>query len=137
MTSPAQDPLETAWQALLTEWGRDDRHRAFVGLATTLERLPDAAKRYKAELSNSDRAPQAKQGLDRVLAVAMRALTPPARPERPRVNLMLPAGAFAAMLIATVFLAQTTGFRALTSPWVIFGEALVIALIPWRRVGGA
>ncbi len=136
MPSPEPDPLETAWQALLSEWERDDQHRAFVGLAAALERLPDAAKRYRAELAHSDRAPRAKQGLDRVLGVAMSALTPPTRPERPRINFMLPMGAFAATLIVTVFLAQATGFRSLTSPWVIFGEALVVALVPWRRVSG-
>lgn len=134
MSSSEPDPLETAWQALLSEWERDEQHRAFVGLAATLERLPDAAKRYRAELAHSARAPRAKQGLDRVLGVAMSSLTPPTRAERPRVNLMLPMGAFAAALIVTVFLAQATGFRALTSPWVIFGEAVVVALVPWRRI---
>jgi hypothetical protein len=136
MPSPEPDPLEPAWQALLCEWEHDERHRAFVGLAATLERLPDAARRYRAELAHSARGPRAKQGLDLVLGVAMSSLTPLKRPERPPINLMLPMGAFAAALIMTVFLAQATGFRSLTSPWVIFGEALVMALIPWRRIRG-
>lgn len=128
------DPLDAAWAALLADWDSDERHRGFVGLAATLERLPDAAKRYRAESANPSRAGRAKQGLDRVLGVAMQSLTPVQRPERPRpVNVMIPLATMAAVILVTLVAAQATGFRALTSPVVILGEVVIVALVPWRR----
>lgn len=50
---------------------------------------------------------------------------------------MLPLGAFAGALLLTIIASRVTGFRALTSPVVIFGEALIVALIPWRRLSSS
>ncbi len=132
--TPPVDPLEVPWQTLLSEWESDVQHRRFVALATTMQRLPEAAKRYRSALSDPTLQPRAQQGLDRVLGAAMQALTPPPREARPRLNVMLPLSAFAAVLFATIVIARVTEFRALTSPVVIFGEALIVALIPWRRL---
>ncbi len=129
------DPLDAAWSSLLAEWESDERHRAFVALASTLERLPDAARRYRALTNDAHRGARARQGLDRVLGMAMQALTPPPRESRPKRNLLLPAGAFLALLIVTIAAAQATGVRALTSPWIIFAEAVLVAIAPWHRLG--
>jgi hypothetical protein len=131
------DPLDPAWKTLLSDWENDVQHRRFVALATTMQRLPDAAKRYREALADPSRQPRAQQGIDRVLGAAMATLTPPPREARPRLNVMLPLGAFAGVLLLTILASHATGFRALTSPIVIFGEALIVALIPWRRIGAA
>ncbi len=135
MNTPTRgDPLDTSWQALLSDWENEVQHKRFVALAATLERLPDAAKRYRESLANPTLQPRAQQGIDRVLGAAMQALTPPPRESRPRLNVMLPLGAFAGALLLTIIASRLTGFRALTSPVVIFGEALIVALVPWRRI---
>ena len=131
---PTDDPLDAAWAALLERWDQDEGHRAFVGLAASLERLPDAARRYRAQSSDPARAERAKQGVDRVLAAAMTAMKPPAR-ERPRpVNVGLPLAAIAAAFLVTMLAAKATGLSALTSPVVFAGEVIVVMLIPWRRL---
>lgn len=128
------DPLEAAWSTLDTDWENDARHRAFVGIAAARERLPDAAKRYRSALADDARKARAQLGLDRILAVAMQALTPTIRERRPRpIGLKIPLTALGCATVLTLMAAQLTGFRALASPWVIFGEALIAALIPWRR----
>lgn len=132
--TPPVDPLEVPWQTLLSDWENDVQHRRFVALAATMQRLPDAARRYRAALSDPALQLRAQEGLERVLGAAMQALTPPPRESRSRLNVMLPLSAFAAALLATIFVARITEFRALTSPLVIFGEALIVALIPWRRL---
>lgn len=138
MSTPTRgDPLDTSWQTLLSDWENELQHKRFVALAASLERLPDAAKRYRESLSDPQLQPRAQQGIDRVLGAAMQALTPPPREERPRLNVMLPLGAFAGALLLTIIASRVTGFRALTSPVVIFGEALIVALIPWRRLGAS
>ena len=38
--------------------------------------------------------------------------------------------------LVTLVAAHITGMRALASPFVIVGEALIVALIPWRRLSG-
>lgn len=127
------DPLDVAWTALLDQWESEEKHRSFVGLAAALERLPEAAKRYRALSADPARAARAKQGIDRVLGVAMASMTPATR-ERPRpINVMMPLSALAAALLATVVAARATEVRALTSPVVIVGEVIVVALLPWRR----
>ncbi|MFO0602762.1 MAG: hypothetical protein U0324_06280 [Polyangiales bacterium] len=131
---PTDDPLDAAWVALMERWDRDEGHRAFVGLAASLERLPDAARRYRALSSDPARAERAKQGVDRVLAAAMSAMKPASR-ERPRsVNVGLPLGVLAAAFLATMLAAKATGVGALTSPVVFVGEVIVVMLIPWRRL---
>jgi hypothetical protein len=138
VSTPTQgDPLDTPWQTLLSDWESEAQHRRFVALAVTLGRLPDAAKRYRGALSDPSLQPRAQQGLDRVLGAAMQALTPPPREARPRSNVMLPLGVFAGALLLTMLASRATGFRALTSPLVIFGEAVIVALIPWRRISGS
>ena len=136
-TETRDDPLDASWQALLSDWENEVQHKRFVALAASLERLPDAAKRYRESLTDPTLQPRAQQGIDRVLGAAMAALTPPPRESRPKLNVMLPLGAFAGALLVTIIAAKATGFHALTSPVVIFGEAVIVALIPWRKLGAS
>jgi hypothetical protein len=130
---PPPDPLDVAWAALLEQWDSEAKHKSFVGLAATLQRLPDAARRYRALVDDPARAARAKQGIDRVLSVAMSTMTPVVR-EKPRsINVMIPLTALAAALLVTTIVARATELHALTSPVVIVGEVIVIALLPWRR----
>ena len=132
--SVLDDPTESAWIELLADWDNDDRHKGFVGLARASARLPDAARRYRALLDDPTRGAGAKRGLDRVLGVAMQALTPQPRDVRPRTfNLGPPLAGFSMALVFTILTAQVTGIRAIASPLVIIAEALIVALIPWRR----
>lgn len=129
------DPLELAWVALLKDWESDARHRAFVGLASSLGRLPDAAKHYKQASNDPRLAARTKEGIDRVLGAAMATLAPTSRAPRPKpINVVIPLAVLAAVLMATVVAARATGFSALLSPVVIVGEVLIVALLPWRRI---
>jgi hypothetical protein len=131
---PSDAAFEAAWTALTADWDNDTRHRGFVGVAASSERLPEAAKRYRAALADPARKVRAQQGLDKILGVAMQSLTPVARDEPARSSVL--GVAFTALVVTlavTVVLAQATGFRALLSPLVILGEIVVIALVPWRR----
>ena len=57
MSAPApNDPLDVAWTALLEPWESEEKHKAFVGLAPTLEPPPDAAKRYRGLSADPARA---------------------------------------------------------------------------------
>lgn len=121
----------------MADWENEARHRAYVGLAASLERLPDAARRYRSAREDPRLSARANAGLDRVLGAAMASLSPAARAPRPKpVNVMIPLTVLAAALMATVVLARVTEFRTLTSPVVILGEVLIVALIPWRRFTG-
>lgn len=133
MRPAPDDPLDAAWAALLERWDQEEKHKAFVGLAATLGQLPDAARRYRSLADDPQRAARAAQGVDRVLTAAMSALTPAPREPAARVHLGVPLAVLAAVLTATMLAARATGVAALTSPVVIVGEVLVVALLPWRR----
>lgn len=134
MSAPApDDPLDAAWAALLDRWDQEERHKAFVGLAAALGRLPDAARRYRSVSGEPARSARAKEGVERILTAAMSAMTPMAREAPARVNVGVPLAALAAVLLMTMLAARATGVGALTSPVVIVGEVVVVALLPWRR----
>ncbi len=136
MTGTAEDdPIDAAWVALGTDWERDERHRAFVQLASALDRLPEAARRYRESLAVPAHATRAQGGLDEVLRVAMAKLTPPPREERPvRGMWILPLGALAMVLALTVAAAQALRRPSLASAPVLGAEVLVVALLPWSRI---
>jgi hypothetical protein len=131
--SASSDPVDAAWTALLARWESDEAHRAFVGLATSLGQLPDAARRYRSVVDDGERGPQARAGLERVLAAAMATLQVAERPPRRPVHLGVPLAMLAALFLATMLAARATGIGALTSPVVFLGEVVVVALLPWRR----
>ncbi len=136
--SDETDPIETAWNTLVDDWESDDRHRAFVALASSLTRLPDAARHYRASLTDPARAVRAQQGIDAILRVAMLTLTPPKRSEheitRSARRWLLPMVAAMTLVVLTLLVAQMSHQPRLASPWVFAAEVLVVVLIPWDRL---
>ena len=137
--SAADDPIESAWSALLREWESPDRHKAFVALAAARQRLPDAARHYRESLSDAARAERAKQGIDAILRVAYLSLAPSPRREpeltRRLRAMLLPMSAAMALVVLTLLGAQALHQPTLASPWVLGAEVLVTLLIPWQRLG--
>lgn len=136
--SDTDDPIESAWTALLREWESAERHKAFVALAASLERLPDAARRYRESLTDAARAERAKQGIDAVLRVAYLALAPPPRRDNDLARRVrawaLPASAAMALVVLTLLASQALHQPALASPWVLAAEVAGALLVPWRRL---
>lgn len=133
----APDPIDEAWNALLSQWQREDQHRAFVALASALERLPDAASRYRALRDDTDLGEGARRGLERVLAAAMATLSPDRHDAAPpRSNYLLAGAALACLWIATPVIAKILNRQDLLHPWVFALELAVVLLIPWSRLGG-
>ncbi len=136
--SDETDPIETAWSNLVGDWESDDRHRAFVALAASLSRLPDAARHYRASLAEPSRAVRAQQGIDSILRVAMLTLTPPKRSEheitRNARRWLLPMVAAMTLVVLTLLGAMMSHQPQLASKWVLFAEVLVVVLIPWDRL---
>lgn len=136
--SDANDPIESAWCALLDEWESAERHRAFVALAASLQRLPDAARHYRESLGHTVRAERAKQGIDAVLRVAYLALAPTPRREHEiarRVRAwLLPMSAAMALTVLTLLAAQALHQPSLASPWVLGAEVLGALLVPWQKL---
>lgn len=132
---PSPDPLETAWSVLLTHWDETPRHRAFVELAQSLDRLPEAAKRYRDAKTDEALADGARKGLDQILAVAMASLTPAAlAPRRPsRAVWLLPVVLSGLVVIATVMVAQVARLPKLASPVSLGLEIVIVFLLPWKR----
>ncbi len=132
---PTDDPIETAWRALLPAWDDDARHKSFVALAQSLGRLPDAAARYRGVRDDEALGANARRGIDQVLKVAMLTLTPPRRSAPPPKGVWAAAVSFAMLLVvATLLLSHITHVRALQSPWLIAVELVVTALIPWSKL---
>ena len=132
------DPLDSAWNALLTDWPSAERHKAFVALAASLQRLPDAARYYRADLADPIRGERAKQGIDAILRVAYLSLTPPPRREheitRKARAWLLPMSAAMVLVVVTLMTSQLLHQPRLTSPWVLGLEVLGALLIPWRKL---
>lgn len=136
MSAPS-DPLDLAWQELLTHWDADERHRAFVALAAALERLPDAAGRYRSLRDDTERGALAKRGLERVLGAAMARLSPERRdPPPPKGHYLLALTALACLWIGTLVAARALQRPEFLHPWVFALELGVVLLVPWRRIGG-
>lgn len=136
--SDENDPIESAWATLLGDWESDDRHKAFVALAASLSRLPDAARHYRSSLTDPALAARAQQGIDAILRVAMLTLTPPQRSEheitRNARRWLVPMVAAMALVVMTLLAAQMTRQPRLASWWVLVGEVLVVVLVPWDRL---
>lgn len=136
MDPSTDDPIESAWVALLVHWDDPERHRRFVALARTLERLPDAARRYRGVSNDPARAERAKESLDQILKVAMLSLTPVRRePAPPRFRFALPLGVTMGGVVAMMFLSRTLNVPALASPWALLGVAVLAMVFPWHRLG--
>lgn len=136
--SEATDPIEIAWTTLVDDWESDDRHKAFVALAASLQRLPDAARHYRESLAQTDRERRAQQGIDAVLRVAMLTLTPPKRSEHEITTgarrWLAPMAVGMALLVLTLLAAHALHQPRLASPWTLLAEMLVVMLVPWSRL---
>jgi hypothetical protein len=136
--SDVDDPIELAWSALLDEWESPERHKAFVALASSLQRLPDAARRYREGRSDPRLAERAKQGIDAVLRVAMLSLAPLPRREnevaRKVRGVLLPMSVAMALVVFTLMASQALHQPALASPWLLGAEVLGAVLVPWQKL---
>jgi len=93
--------LDEAWEKVEAEWEEPEAHRRFIGLATALDALPLAGARYRAAQTDPARAERAKEGLDKILKVALSRMELSRSPERraPRVGLFLIALALSLGLV--------------------------------------
>jgi hypothetical protein len=68
----APDPLDTAWAEVEAHWDDAAAHKKFLALADTLDRLPDAGRRYRAvREKDPERAERAKAQVDALFGIAM------------------------------------------------------------------
>jgi len=63
--------LETAWRALLAQWGDDGRHEAFRAAAMNKGELAGAGRLYRLRLADQPDDPWAARGRDEVLRLAV------------------------------------------------------------------
>jgi hypothetical protein len=133
------DPIEAAWHALIdSQWDDEEKHRAFVGLAAALSRLPDAAAHYRAVESDPSRRERAEFGKQLVLKNAMALLSSMPRTTlddaKKRARWIVPLatlGVFLAMDFALAALLHQPKF--LSIPAFVL-EILIVVLLPWRRL---
>lgn len=74
---PQPDPIDEAWAKLQADWDDGDAHRKFIGLCATLDRLPEAGRRYRDVRDNDpdpERRAAAEAHIDRLLGFAMQSL---------------------------------------------------------------
>ena len=84
VTDQGSDPIDEAWDRVLTHWDDDEAHRKFIALCATLGRLDFAGTRYrKIRDTEPERAEQASSQIDRLLSHAMKNLEP-LRTQAPR-----------------------------------------------------
>lgn len=144
------DAFDEAWSTLVSRWDDPGAHKTFVFLANTLDRLPDAAARYKtmrtsgeerpavgyrvpADLAN--RAAMAELGMKLITQQAFLKFAVIPREKRPRRGwILMPISAFG-MLVALGFLtAQVTGRRWFVSVPMIVLYAAATVMFPWKRL---
>jgi hypothetical protein len=63
--------LDVLWQYVLDHWDEDAPHRAFLAQAETAGQLAEAAARYRAVSTQSERRPMAKRQLAAVTTLAL------------------------------------------------------------------
>ncbi|MFO0624509.1 MAG: hypothetical protein U0325_02750 [Polyangiales bacterium] len=135
--SDPPDPLDTAWHELSANWDAEERHRSFVALAAALDRLPEAASRYRALRDDPERGAGARRGLEKVLGAAMARLSAERREAPPaRSNYLLALTALGCLWIGTLVIARILNRPDLLHPWVFALELAAVLLTPWRRLGG-
>jgi hypothetical protein len=136
---PDDDPIETAWRALLeSKWDDEDAHRRFVGLAATLSRLPDAAARYRIMESDPERRDRAVEGKQLVLknALALLGSMPRASIDdaRKRARWLVPLAALGVFVAADFALAAFTHNHSFVSIPAFMLEIAIVLLLPWKRL---
>lgn len=70
------DPIEAAWQGVLSSWGDEISHEKFLALALTLDRLGEAGTRYRGvkDADDGERSAVAEAQIERLLGLAMQNL---------------------------------------------------------------
>jgi len=133
--SPPSDPLDAAWHSLDARWPDEPAHKAFVALARQLDRLPEAAQRYRAVLDHDPaRAAEARRGLDQILAVAMLQLKPVSRAAPAgRVAWVVPLALGGLLVMVAVTASRVLDLPRLASPPALLCLLALSLLLPWRR----
>ncbi len=137
MVPMSADPLESAWLSLLEGWDDEGKHRAFVALGLSLDRLPDVAKHYRDLRDDPERGERARKGTEAVLAAAVALLSPNERkPAPPRGIWVVPLLLAGIVAMASITVAKVTHTARFASPVVLLGEAALVFLLPWPRMLG-
>jgi hypothetical protein len=150
MQTPSADAFDQAWVDLVARWSDPAAHKTFVFLANSLERLPDAAGRYRAIKSNKtagpesgyrvpadlpDRATMAELGLSLITQQAMAKFAIPPRESRPRRGwILMPLSAFGMISSIGFLVAHATGRVWFKSLPMLLLYAVVTAMFPWKRL---
>lgn len=134
----ANDPsLDAEWALLQGQWSEPAAHKRFVHLASVLDKLPDAAKRYRALKDDPELGAGASKGLEMVLGAAMAKLSASAPAERAPAGLYLvPMLVLLMLMVLTLAASHALGRSTLKTPAVLLCEIALVALVPWRRVLG-
>lgn len=107
------DPaLEALWKNVLDHWDEDRAHAAFLDACQRVDRLVEAAVRYRGMAADRDRGPRAQQHLAAVTALALAKLEAsrtPARSTRP---------AHAGIVLVAVFVLATIVLLAYLNGWI-------------------
>jgi len=71
------DPVAEAWEQVMAQWEEPQAHKRFISLCATLDRLPEAGKRYRRvrdDAEDEERRAQAEMHIDELFGVAMSSL---------------------------------------------------------------
>lgn len=131
----AADPVASAWAALQTHWDDEAKHKAFVGLAASFSRLPDAGRLYREAASDPARKEKAERGKQLVIGLAMATVEAMPRTERASKGAIIAPIAAILLLGAANFLVATLAHtRVPLSPWVFAVEIVLVLVIPWKKL---
>lgn len=146
----AAGPLDAAWRELVTQWSDPAAHKTFVVLAAQVDALPEAARRYREAKaqgetvvvdgyrvpgSGESRREIAERGLQLVLAQALARFDSSPRAEpRSKAGVFLPVAALMMLFGLSFSIANLTRNPALVSLPSLAVQALIVALIPWKRL---
>ncbi len=100
-TEGTDDGFEALWQRVLAAWDDDKVHSALVEYAVRMQRLPDAAGRYRALTTQPDKKARADKQLAAIVAAATQMLLAMKTPPRtkPPASITLSAVGICAVLL--------------------------------------
>lgn len=131
----AADPVASAWSALQAHWDDEAKHKAFVGLAASFSRLPDAGRLYREAAGDPARRERAERGKQLVIGLAMATVEAMPRTERASKGAIIAPIAAILLLGAANFLVATVAHtRVPLSPWVFAVEIVLVLVIPWKKL---
>ncbi len=114
VVAASDDPIESAWEKLQSEWDDPEAHERFIALCMTQDRLAEAGRRYRKvrdEDEDEERRAEAERQIDRILTRALSTLEVLKSPPPPKRNtaLLLLATAVFVLLVGTATLAIMGG----------------------------